>query len=43
MHKKLEHKMGNFGLFLHDNPIKTILILILLLAFPISHVPNVLA
>jgi len=39
MHKKLEELMGRFGSFTHDNPLKVILVLVLLLAFPISHVP----
>ncbi|MCH9739393.1 MAG: MMPL family transporter [Epsilonproteobacteria bacterium] len=41
MHKKLEQWMGQLGGLLHDNPIKTIIVVILLLAFPISHVPQI--
>ena len=31
--------MGKAGGFIHDNPIKVILVVLLLLAFPISHLP----
>ncbi len=31
--------MGKAGGFIHDNPIKVILMVLLLLAFPISHLP----
>ncbi len=41
MHKKLENLMGRFGSFIHDNPFKVLLVLALLLAFPISHVPQI--
>ena len=41
MHKKLETLMGRFGSFIHDNPFKVLLVLLLLLAFPISHVPQI--
>jgi predicted RND superfamily exporter protein len=41
MHKKLEKIMGRFGSFIHDNPLKVLLVLVLLLAFPISHVPQI--
>ena len=41
MHKKLENLMGRFGSFIHDNPFKVLLVLLLLLAFPISHVPQI--
>ncbi|RUM70089.1 MAG: RND transporter [Sulfurovum sp.] len=41
MHKKLETLMGRFGSFIHDNPFKVLLVLLLLLAFPISHVPKI--
>ena len=39
MHNKLESLMGKVGGFIHDNPIKVILMVLLLLAFPISHLP----
>jgi hypothetical protein len=39
MHNKLESLMGKAGGFIHDNPIKVILMVLLLLAFPISHLP----
>ena len=41
MHKKLENLMGRFGSFIHDNPLKVLLVVLLLLAFPISHVPQI--
>jgi len=41
MHKKLESLMGRFGSFIHDNPFKVLLVLLILLAFPISHVPQI--
>ena len=41
MHHKLENLMGRFGSFIHDNPFKVLLVLVLLLAFPISHVPQI--
>lgn len=41
MHNKLETMMGKFGAFVHDNPIKVIVIVLLLLALPISHVPQI--
>lgn len=41
MHEKLENLMGRFGSFIHDNPFKVILVLAILLAFPISHVPKI--
>jgi len=40
MHKKLENLMSRFGSFIHDNPFKIILVLLVLLAFPISHIPQ---
>lgn len=33
--------MGRFGSFIHDNPFKVLLVLLLMLAFPISHVPQI--
>ena len=39
MHLKLEEKMGQFGAFVANNPIKVIIAVIILLAFPISHLP----
>jgi len=41
MHKRLENLMGKFGLFIHDNPFKVLLVLLLLLAFPLAHVPQI--
>ena len=41
MHQKLEKLMGRFGSFIHDNPFKVLLVLVLMLAFPISHVPQI--
>jgi len=41
MHHKLEHLMGRFGSFIHDNPFKVLLVLAVILAFPISHVPQI--
>lgn len=41
MHSKLEKLMGRFGLFIHDNPLKVLLVLAVLLAFPISQAPNI--
>ncbi len=41
MHSKLEAMMGKFGEYLHDNPLKVLLILVLLLALPISHVSQI--
>ncbi len=41
MHKKLESLMSRFGSFIHDNPLKVLLVLVLLLAIPISHVPQI--
>jgi len=33
--------MGKFGVFIHDNPLKVIVIVLTLLAFPLSHVPQI--
>jgi len=41
MHQKLENIMGRFGSFIHDNPLKVLLLLVVLLAFPISHIPQI--
>ena len=41
MHNKLENLMGRFGSFIHDNPFKVLLVLAIMLAFPISHVPQI--
>jgi len=41
MHKKLEKLMGSFGSWIHDNPLKVLIVLALLLAFPISHLPQI--
>jgi len=41
MHNKLEALMGRFGGFIHDNPFKVILVVLALLAFPLSHVPQI--
>jgi len=41
MHKKLENLMGKMGVFIHDNPFKVIVVVLMLLAFPLSHVPQI--
>ncbi len=41
MHDKLESFMGKFGGFIHDNPFKVIVVVLALLAFPLSHVPEI--
>ena len=41
MHKRLEDMLGRFGGFIHDNPFKVILLVAILLAFPIIHVPQI--
>ena len=41
MHNKLESLMGKFGGLIHDNPIKVIVVVFSLLAFPLSHVPQI--
>ncbi len=41
MHLKLEKKMKSLGSFIFDNSIKVIIAVIILLAFPISHVPKI--
>ncbi len=41
MHNKLENLMGRFGGFIYDNPIKIIVVVLALLAFPLSHVPQI--
>lgn len=41
MHNKLENLMGRFGSFIHDNPFKVLLVILLLLAFPISNIPKI--
>ena len=41
MHKRLEDMLGRFGGFVHDNPFKILLLVVLLLAVPISHVPQI--
>jgi predicted RND superfamily exporter protein len=41
MHNKLEDLMGRIGGFIHDNPIKVIVLVLGLLAFPVSHVPQI--
>jgi len=33
--------MGKFGGFIHDNPFKVIIVLLVLLAFPLSYVPQI--
>lgn len=40
MYKKLENLMGEFGAWIHDNPLKVLLVVVLMLAFPISHLPQ---
>ena len=41
MHNKLEQMMGQFGTYIHENPFKVILVVLALLAIPISHVPQI--
>ena len=41
MHQKLEKKFENFGKFIANNPLKMIIFVLLLLAFPISQVPKI--
>jgi len=41
MHKKLETLMERFGEYLSTNPLKIIIAVLLLLAIPISHVPQI--
>ena len=41
MHAKLENMMEKMGVFIHDNPLKVILVVLLFLAIPISHVPQI--
>jgi predicted RND superfamily exporter protein len=41
MHQKLERLMERFGLFIYDNPIKTIIMVVILLALPLSHLPKI--
>ena len=40
MQKKLEALMHRFGASIHDNPLKVLLVLFVLLAMPISHIPQ---
>jgi predicted RND superfamily exporter protein len=41
MHNKLENLMGKMGEFIYENPLKVIVVVLLLLAFPLSHVPQI--
>ena len=41
MHTKLEKMMGRLGGFIYDNPFKVIVVVLALLAFPLSHVPQI--
>jgi len=41
VHNKLENLMEKFGGFIHDNPVKVIVVVLALLAFPLSHVPQI--
>ena len=41
MHNKLEDMMEKVGGFIHDNPIKVIVVVLALLAFPLAHVPQI--
>ena len=41
MHNKLETLMGKMGAFIYDNPLKVIVFVFALLAFPLSHVPQI--
>jgi len=40
MQKKLEALMHRLGEFIHDNPLKVLLVLFVLLAMPIAHLPQ---
>ena len=41
MHYKLEDLMGKMGAFISENPLKVIVFVFILLAFPLSHVPQI--
>ena len=41
MHNKLEDFMGRVEGFIHDNPLKVIIMVLLLLVFPIAHIPQI--
>ncbi len=41
MHNKLENLMRKMGAFIYDNPFKVIVVVLILLAFPLSHVPQI--
>jgi len=41
MHKKLEVFMGKMGAFIYDNPLKVILVILVLLAAPLAHIPQI--
>ena len=41
MHSKLEILMGRFGTFIHENPFKVILLVLVLLMAPLYHVPQI--
>lgn len=41
MHLKLENVLAKVGGFIHDNPLKVILVVLALLAFPISQLPKI--
>ncbi|MCW8821355.1 MAG: MMPL family transporter [Sulfurovum sp.] len=41
MHHKLEDLMRKMGAFIADNPLKVIVVVLILLAFPLSHVPQI--
>ncbi|MEA2048192.1 MAG: MMPL family transporter [Campylobacterota bacterium] len=41
MHTKLENMMGRLGGFIFDNPFKVIVVVLALLVFPLSHVPQI--
>ncbi|MCO4845301.1 MAG: MMPL family transporter [Sulfurovum sp.] len=41
MHNKLENLMGKMGAFIYDNPLRVIIVVLILLAFPLSHVPQI--
>ena len=40
MHKKIESLIGRFGSFIYENPLKIIVVILVLLAFPISHLKD---
>jgi len=41
MHEKLENLLGRMGVYLYENPLKVIVVVLLFLAFPLFHVPQI--